>query len=102
MRVGISGIDWVDGNREKCQKHGILQAEIEALFRTPDLSVSDDREHSQKEPRFLAFGRSKTGRSMIVAFTLREKDGGTYIRPISARYMHEKEAKKYEKENTEF
>jgi len=102
MSVGISGIDWDDGNREKCQKHGILQAEIEALFRTPDLSVSDDREHSQKKPRFLAFGRSKTGRSMIVAFTLREKDGGTYIRPISARYMHEKEAKKYEKENTEF
>ncbi len=102
MNVGISGFDWDDGNREKCQKHGALQAEIEALFRTPDLSVSDDREHSQKEPRFLAFGRAQTGRYMIVAFTLREKKGEAYIRPISARYMHEKEAKKYEKENTEF
>lgn len=62
------------------------------------LWVSDDREHSQKEPQFLAFGQSKAGRHLIVAFTLREKEGGT----ISARYMHEKEAKKYERENTEF
>jgi len=102
MNIGVSGIDWDDGNREKCKKHGVLQEEIEALFRIPDLSVSDDREHSQKEPRFLAFGRSETGRAIIVAFALREKDEVTCIRPISARYMHEKEAKKYEKENTEF
>ena len=102
MNVRISSFDWDDGNREKCQKHGVSQAEIEALLCTPDLSVSDDREHSQKEPRFLAFGQSKTGRYLIVAFTLREKEGGTCVRPISARYMHEKEVKKYEKENTEF
>jgi uncharacterized DUF497 family protein len=82
MTVGISGFDWDDGNREKCQKHGVSPAEIEALLCTSDLSVSDDREHSQKEPRFLAFGRSKTGRYLIVACTLREMEGGG---PVSAR-----------------
>ncbi len=102
MNLGVSGYDWDDGNREKCQKHSVVLAEIEALFRTPNLSVSDDRDHSKKEPRFLAFGPSKTGRYLIVAFTLRGKEGGTCVRPISARYMHEKEVKKYEKENTEF
>lgn len=102
MNIGVSGFDWDDGNREKCQKHGIRQVEIEAFFRAPDLSVSDDREHSQHEPRFLALGRAPTGRYMIVAFTLRDKGGEACIRPISARYMHEKEVKKYEKENTEF
>ena len=102
MNIGVSGFDWDDGNREKCQKHGVRLVEIEALFRTPDLFVSDDREHSQHEPRFLALGRSQAGRYVIVAFTLREKGGEACIRPISARYMHEKEVKKYEKENTEF
>ena len=84
MSRGIIGFDWDNGNREKCQKHEVSQAEIEALFRTPDLAVSDDREYSQKELRFLAFGQSNIGRYMIVAFTLREKEGGIYIRPISA------------------
>lgn len=102
MNIGVGGFDWDDGNREKCLKHGVRQAEIEALFRTPDLSVSDDREHSQHEPRFLALGQLQTGRYIIVAFTLREKGREVCIRPISARYMHEKEVKKYEKENTEF
>lgn len=79
MNVGISGFDWDDGNREKCQKHGALQAEIEALFRTPDLSVSDDREHSQKEPRFLAFGPG-TDRSVhdCRVYATREKRGGLH------------------------
>ena len=99
MKISVRGFDWDAGNREKCAKHGISQAEIEALFRTVDLSVSDDQDHSQKEPRFLAIGRSAKGRPMIVAFTFREKDGVPCIRPISARYMHEKEAKKYEKED---
>lgn len=33
---------------------------------------------------------------MFVAFTLRVKAGLRLIRPISARYMHAKEAKRYE------
>jgi uncharacterized DUF497 family protein len=32
-----------------------------------------------------------------VAFTLRQRDGKTYIRPVSARYMHRKEVEFYEK-----
>ena len=46
MNIVGSGFDWDDGNREKCQKHGVRQAEIEALFRPPDLFVFDDCEHS--------------------------------------------------------
>jgi uncharacterized protein len=34
---------------------------------------------------------------MFVAFTFRERDGATFIRPISARYMHKKEIEAYEK-----
>lgn len=88
MHVRISSFDWDDGNREKCQKHGVSQAEIEALLCTPDLSVSDDRKHSQKEPRFLAFGQSKTDRYLIVAFTLREKEGGGDLCPPNQCPLH--------------
>jgi uncharacterized protein len=36
---------------------------------------------------------------MFVVFTLRKKvDSATYLRPISARYMHRKEIQQYEKE----
>ena len=28
----VSGFDWDEGNRAKCQKHGLTVAHIEALF----------------------------------------------------------------------
>jgi uncharacterized DUF497 family protein len=46
------------------------------------------------------FGRQgkRPARAMFVAFTLREKTGKQFVRPISARYMHLKEVEFYEKE----
>lgn len=38
---------------------------------------------------------------MFVAFTFRNRNGEQLIRPISARYMHEKEAREYEEKSTE-
>jgi uncharacterized DUF497 family protein len=35
---------------------------------------------------------------MVVVFTLRGKSDARLIRPITARYMHEREAKKYDEE----
>ena len=32
MTLRVSGFDWDEGNREKCQKHGVSIAEIEDLF----------------------------------------------------------------------
>jgi hypothetical protein len=32
MNFHVDGFDWDDGNRSKCQKHGMSIAEIEALF----------------------------------------------------------------------
>jgi uncharacterized protein len=48
-------------------------------------------EHSLAEERLKAIGKSSSGRPIFLLFTLRERDGGTYIRPISARYMHRRE-----------
>ena len=94
----VSGFDWDAGNRAKCQKHGVSLAEIERFFRQ-EIYVAPDPKHSHDEERYLAVGRSSKGRPMFVAFTLREQDDATLIRPISARYMHPREAKRYDEES---
>lgn len=64
----IDGFDWDASNAFKNEtKHGLSRESIEP-----------------------------SGRPMIVAFTFRIKSGLKLIRTISARYMHAKEAKKYE------
>ena len=52
-----------------------------------------------KNSRASTAGLTKQGRWIIVAFTIREKAGEKFLRPISARYMHAKELKRYEKAN---
>ena len=92
----IDGFDWDSGNLMKNEsKHGLTHAMIEAFFRRT-FQVAPDPKHSSKEDRFLAIGRDPDGRPMIVAFTFRTREGRVLIRPISARYMHDKEASKYE------
>ncbi len=97
MDLRISGFDWDEGNRTKCQKHGLSIAQIEALF-AGGLRIAPDREHSTDEDRFIAVGRI-TGRPVFVAFTIRIKEKRRFIRPVSARFMHAKEVAAYEEES---
>ncbi len=90
----FSGLDWDAGNLEKCQRHGVSIEEIEAMF-AGEPRYSPDESHSVLEQRYLATGRTAEGRAMLVVFTVRDHDGGRYVRPISARYMHVKEAARY-------
>ena len=93
----FDGFDWDAGNVQKCVKHGVAQATIERLFST-ELLVRPDVTHSSAERRFQAVGRIETGKAVFLVFTIRPHNGKTYIRPISARYMHRKEVKRYEEE----
>src|SRR5487761_2725316 len=86
----IAGFAWDAGNRLKCQKLGLSVGEIEALFHRR-VAVFPDRLHSREEERFKAVGRTDAGRGVPIVFTLRQRDGHTLIRPISARYMHARE-----------
>jgi len=97
MASPIAGFDWDEANREKCQKHGVPLATIEALFEH-EIVVIPDPEHSRGETRFKAIGLAGDGRHVLIVFTLRLRDDGRRIRPISARYMHAKEVRHYEKE----
>jgi len=89
--MDFAGFDWDDGNRTKCEKHGVAAATIEGLFERPVL-ILPDAIHSVAERRFKAIGKAEDGRLVFVVFTLRR---GGLIRPISARYMHKKEADHY-------
>ena len=56
-------------------------------------------EHSLAEQRLRAIGKTDAGRYVLVVFTIRERTGERFIRPISARYMHRREVEHYEEEN---
>jgi uncharacterized DUF497 family protein len=101
LAQAVAGFDWDEGNLTKCQQHGVPVAEIERLFTRPH-RISADVEHSLAEERLKAIGKSSSGRPIFLVFTLRERDGSTYIRPISARYMHRREVESYEEENPGF
>jgi uncharacterized DUF497 family protein len=89
-----SEFDWDQGNTAKCQKHGPSIPEIEAFFAGNPLVVEDYR-HSIDEKRLIAVGMSRAGGMMFVGFTIRLRDGRQLIRPVTARYMGEKEFLRY-------
>jgi uncharacterized DUF497 family protein len=96
MSLQFGGFDWDNGNRAKCQGHGVSIADIEAVF-LHNPRVAPDPKHSADEDRLIAVGKTSLGRPLFVAFTMRTKAGHRWIRPVSARYMHAREAAAYEK-----
>ena len=93
--LSVFGFDWDAGNRQKCGKHGVSPDEIEDVFQG-EILVAPDPMHSGAEVRSIAIGRTRAGRALFIAFTLRLKAGEMLIRPVSARYMHRKEIEAYE------
>jgi hypothetical protein len=94
----VAGFDRDHGNWPKCGKHGVSREEIEALFLIGRPAVYADPAHSIAEQRLRAIGRTAEGRWVLVAFTLRKRSGKILIRPVSARYMHEREVRHYERQ----
>jgi uncharacterized DUF497 family protein len=93
----VAGFEWDEGNRSKCQKHGVSPAAIEDILRRP-IAIQPDPMHSKLKERFIAIGKDGDGRGIFVVFTIRTRRGARLIRPIGARYMHKKELDHYEKE----
>lgn len=90
----ILEFEWDKGNVVKnFQKHGISPNEAESIFLDENLGVEKDVNHSEIEPRFIAFGKTIQDKILFVVFTLR----GQKIRIISARVANKKERKLYEK-----
>ncbi|MDR1045466.1 MAG: BrnT family toxin [Candidatus Adiutrix sp.] len=92
--MAVAGFDWDQGNWPKCGKHGVTKEEIEDFFNNSPAVMPDPH---LDEPRMRAIGQTLGGRYLFLVFMFRLIDGGTFIRPISARYMHQREISHYEK-----
>ncbi len=90
----IKRFQWDHGNdRKSLDKHGVSKEEAEQVFFNQPLLLLEDKAHSQTEIRFHALGKTDNNRKLHISFTIREME----IRVISARPMHKKERKSYEK-----
>ena len=90
----VEGFEWDDGNTtKKGLRHGVTQAEAEAIFFHAPLLFLADVRHSEEEPRLVAHGITAAGRRLTAAFTIR----GNRVRIISARDMSRKERRAYAK-----
>lgn len=96
VRLVFDGFDWDQGNWDKIERRFPAKI-VEEFFKRPVL-VKRDTRHSNDEPRFIAVGQIESGRKLLVAFTMRRRMEELLVRPISARYMHKKEERAYEKQ----
>jgi hypothetical protein len=88
------GFDWDDGNIQKnWERHRVTPEEAEDLFFNEPLVVRSDVAHSQRERRYYALGRTRAGRRLFVAFTVRRN----LIRVISVRDMNIREQEAYKR-----
>lgn len=84
--------NWDEGNKGKNKKHGVKDNESEEAFFDKSRKMFKDKLHSGKEARYRIIGKTKEGRLLFIAFTVREKK----IRIISARNINRKEVHLYE------
>lgn len=95
--MDVGGFDWDAGNGAKCQAHGMTLADVESVFASQPL-VGPDPFDSAVEQRWRAIGRTAGGRLAFVVFTIRTLGSERLIRPISARFKHAKEVRRYEQD----
>jgi len=89
----LEGFNWDKGNIQKSLlKHKVSFLESEEVFANKPLVILPDTKHSKEaEKRFHVFGKTVSGRLILVSFTIRVKN----IRVISARPMNAKEREFY-------
>lgn len=91
--LDFTGFEWDQGNLTKnWSKHNVFYLECEQVFFNKPLLLYEDGNHSAKEERMYALGKTDLGRLLLVVFTAKKK----LIRVISARDMNKKERKAYE------
>jgi uncharacterized DUF497 family protein len=74
----------------------VTREEIESVMLGVPAVMSEPH---PSEPRMKAIGRTAAGRYVFLVFMLRKIDGSqTLLRPISARFMHQKEIAHYEQQ----
>lgn len=85
--------DWDQWNVQKNEtKHGVSRIEAESVFFDSAYRLFRDMKHStDREERYILYGRSLENRVLMVGFTIR----GSRVRVITARSASEKERMLY-------
>jgi uncharacterized protein len=92
--VACTGFDWDEDNAVKnWERHGVTPEEAEEVFFHDPFVMRSDLQHSKREKRYCALGKTARDRRLFVAFTIR----GKLIRIISARDMSRRENEEYER-----
>jgi hypothetical protein len=92
--AACTGFDWDESNSAKnWERHQVTPEEAEDVFFHDPFVLRSDSEHSKREKRYWALGKTGTERKLFVAFTIR----GRLIRVISARDMSRKEDEEYQR-----
>lgn len=81
--------EWDSNNWPKCHEHGVSKGEIELVLSSEPMTRADHK-HSDEETRFIAVGKAPSGKFVFIVFCVR----GGAVRPISARFMRQKEVAK--------
>src|SRR5579859_3141635 len=85
---------WDTGNQTKSWvKHRVTSDEAEQAFADEQRAVGQDPRPYSGEQRLYLLGKTRTGRLLYIAFTIR----GKAIRVISARDVNRREVPLYEK-----
>jgi uncharacterized protein len=74
------------------QKHGVAFAEAASVLEDSLSTTFPDPDHSLGEQRYVTIGRSRLGRTLVVAHT----EEGDVIRIVSARRATRRERRYYE------
>ncbi len=86
--------DWDQSNLDKnLVKHNVTNKEAEEIFDNKPNFLFEDDKHSIVEKRYMIWGITNEGRKLTEFFTIRNNR----VRIISARDMHKKERREYEK-----
>ena len=92
----VLSFEWDKGNEQKnWLKHKVTGEEAEEVFEDEKRLILEDTKHSEKETRFILFGKTEKGRMLFIIYTLRNEN--TTVRIISARDADRKEVALYEK-----
>lgn len=85
--------EWDFGNTTHLwERHQVRPFEAEEVMEDAQAIEGGDKLHSQDEVRFTVIGRTRKGRMLFLAFTIRNM----HIRVLHARDAKRKEAKLYE------
>lgn len=84
---------WDHGNKDKNEKHRVVNREAEEAFFDKKKAIAPDWHHSHSEQRYILLGKTEKDRLLYIVFTLRRGK----VRVISARGINKKEVKLYEK-----